>query len=35
VDELARFMLNPDEGQSVLEAIQGIAEEEWSRREGA
>jgi ABC-type glycerol-3-phosphate transport system substrate-binding protein len=35
VDELARFMLNPDEGQSVLETIQRIAEEEWTRREGA
>jgi ABC-type glycerol-3-phosphate transport system substrate-binding protein len=35
VDELARFMLNPGEGMSVLEAIQGIAEEEWSRREEA
>ncbi len=33
VDELSRFMLNPGEAQSVLEAIQGIAEEEWSRRE--
>ena len=33
VDELARFMLNPDEYMSVLEAIQGIAEEEWARRE--
>jgi ABC-type glycerol-3-phosphate transport system substrate-binding protein len=35
VDELARFMLNPDEAQSVLEAIQAIAEEEWARRESA
>jgi ABC-type glycerol-3-phosphate transport system substrate-binding protein len=35
VDELARFMLNPDEYMSVLEAIQGIAEEEWARREEA
>lgn len=34
VDELARFMLNPDQGQSVLEAIQQIADEEWSRRAG-
>ncbi len=33
VDELARFMLNPDEGMSVLESIQAIAEEEWARRE--
>jgi multiple sugar transport system substrate-binding protein len=35
VDELARFMLNPGEAASVLEAIQGIAEEEWARREEA
>ncbi len=35
VDELARFMLNPGEGQSVLEAIQQIADEEWARRETA
>ncbi|MDQ3657821.1 MAG: ABC transporter substrate-binding protein [Chloroflexota bacterium] len=33
VDELARFMLNPGEGMSVLESIQGIAEAEWTRRE--
>lgn len=33
VDELARFMLNPDEGQSVLEAIQKIADAEWAKRE--
>lgn len=33
VDELARFMLNPDESQQVLETIQSIAEEEWARRE--
>lgn len=33
VDELARFMLNPDEGQQVLETIQSIADEEWARRE--
>ncbi len=33
VDELARFMLNPGEGMSVLESIQGIAEAEWARRE--
>lgn len=33
VDELARFMLNPGEAQSVLESIQAIAEEEWARRE--
>jgi ABC-type glycerol-3-phosphate transport system substrate-binding protein len=32
VDELSRFMLNPDEAQSVLEAIQGIADEEWAKR---
>jgi ABC-type glycerol-3-phosphate transport system substrate-binding protein len=32
VDELARFMLNPGEAQSVLETIQGIAEEEWAKR---
>ncbi|MEJ7837969.1 MAG: hypothetical protein WKF81_04090, partial [Thermomicrobiales bacterium] len=32
VDELARFMLNPGEAQSVLETIQGIADEEWARR---
>jgi ABC-type glycerol-3-phosphate transport system substrate-binding protein len=35
VDELARFMLNPGEAQSVLEAIQKIADEEWSKRKGA
>ena len=35
VDELARFMLNPDEAQSVLEAIQKIADEEWAKRETA
>ena len=33
VDELARFMLNPGEGMSVLESIQSIAEAEWTRRE--
>jgi ABC-type glycerol-3-phosphate transport system substrate-binding protein len=32
VDELSRFMLNPDEAQSVLEAIQAIADEEWAKR---
>lgn len=32
VDELARFMLNPDDYMSVLETIQGIADEEWARR---
>ncbi|MGI8483382.1 MAG: ABC transporter substrate-binding protein, partial [Thermomicrobiales bacterium] len=32
VDELARFMLNPNEGQSVLEAIQKIADDVWSKR---
>jgi multiple sugar transport system substrate-binding protein len=32
VDELARFMLNPSEGQSVLEAIQKIADDVWSKR---
>jgi multiple sugar transport system substrate-binding protein len=35
VDELARFMLNPGDYMSVLESIQGIAEEEWARREEA
>jgi multiple sugar transport system substrate-binding protein len=35
VDQLARFMLNPDEAESVLEAIQQIAEEEWTRRESS
>jgi multiple sugar transport system substrate-binding protein len=35
VDELARFMLNPGEAQSVLEAIQKIADEEWQKRGGA
>lgn len=35
VDELARFMLNPDEAQSVLEAIQKIADEEWAKRQSA
>ena len=35
VDELARFMLNPDEAQSVLEAIQKIADEEWAKRQTA
>lgn len=35
VDELARFMLNPDEAMSVLESIQQIAEEEWTRRENS
>lgn len=35
VDELARFMLNPGEAQSVLEAIQQIADDEWSNRESA
>ncbi len=34
VDELARFMLNPGEGQSVLEAIQKIADAEWAKRQG-
>jgi multiple sugar transport system substrate-binding protein len=33
VDELSRFMLNPDQGQSVLESIEAIAAEEWARRE--
>ena len=33
VDELARFMLNPDEAMNVLESIQAIAEEVWARRE--
>jgi ABC-type glycerol-3-phosphate transport system substrate-binding protein len=32
VDELARFMLNPDQAQSVLEAIQEIADAEWTKR---
>lgn len=32
VDELARFMLNPGDGQSVLEAIQKIADDEWAKR---
>lgn len=35
VDELSRFMLNPDEAQSVLEAIQQIADEVWASRETA
>ena len=35
VDELARFMLNPGEAQSVLEAIQKIADEEWAKRKSA
>lgn len=34
VDELARFMLNPGDGQSVLEAIQKIADDEWAKRQG-
>jgi hypothetical protein len=33
VDELARFMLKPDEAQSVLEAIQKIADGVWSKRQ--
>lgn len=33
VDELARFMLKPDEAQSVLEAIQKIADDVWSKRQ--
>jgi len=32
VDELGRFMLNPDEAQSVLETIEGLARAEWSKR---
>ncbi|MDQ3224149.1 MAG: hypothetical protein M3Q75_11870, partial [Gemmatimonadota bacterium] len=32
VDELGRFMLEPDEYQSVLETIEEIAQREWSSR---
>ena len=32
VDELGRFMLNPDEYKDVLETIEGIAQSEWSKR---
>ncbi len=32
VDELGRFMLNPDEAEEVLETIQGLAQAEWSKR---
>ena len=32
VDELGRFMLNPDEYMAVLETIEGIAQSEWSKR---
>ena len=33
VSELARFMLNPDEAMSVLEAIQAKADEVWAARQ--
>ena len=32
VDELGRFMLNPDQYEDVLETIEGIAQAEWSNR---
>lgn len=35
VDELGRFMLNPDQYMSVLETIQGLAEGVWSERQSA